>query len=252
MATAERGEAPEPAGGGMAQVSPPEVPVEPAHVPAEEPLPRLPKWVVLLVLAVTGTAVAATTAVVVSVLNPDLAAMPPVFRRPFEPAAEVSGPAVGSDPASPAASASAVATAPAPSPSQPTSPGAPPPPLLLSYEAEAAKRDGAGVRRVSSASGGSVVDGLDRPGDYVEFAVTVPTAGTYRLTVYYICEPDTCRAATTVNGGGWTTRSFPSTGDRRAVGSTALSLGLAAGGNTIRFVPAGGPAPGLDRITVTR
>lgn len=195
-----------------------------------------------------GVALVVVTIAVAKVVNPSLAVLPPVIRdRAGLPAASSSGSV-----ASTLGSASATPST-APSPSAPPAQSPAGPPLLLSYEAESAEQAGARTRRVRSASGGRVAGDLDRSGDHVTFTVSVPAAGRYTVTFYYICGGAESRVAViSVNSGTPTAPSFSSTGSWETIGSRALPIDLAAGTNRIRFASNGSLAPDLDRITVGR
>lgn len=216
---------------------------------------RAPGRRLLIGMIAAGVALVTVTIAVLKVVNPSLAVLPPVIREPAgRPVASASGPA------EPTPDLAAVSLAPtasgAASPtrapvSQPAGPPGAGTPVLLSYEAESAESAGVRVRRVASASGGKVAGSLDRSDDHVTFVVTVPAAGRYTVTFYYISGGAESRAAViTVNSGAPTSVSFASTGGWETVGSLALPIDLAAGGNQVRFASAGTPAPDLDRITV--
>ena len=225
-------------------------------VAVRRPVADAGRWLLVTGLVAAGAVLLCSTVLVAKIINPDLAAMPPVFRKPLESSA---GPtvSVASAPTTAASASPTAASSPRPSPSrQPqrtrsAAPLTPAPPL--SYEAEAAKGQGVRTRNEPSASGGKLVYDLDGPFDYVEFLVAVPAAGTYTVTVYYTCGADTCGVDTAVNGGKRTEREFRSTGGWSTVGSLTLSLDLAAGENRIRFTDARKVrSPYLDRITVAR
>ncbi len=123
------------------------------------------------------------------------------------------------------------------------------------FEAEAASLYGqAIVVDWGAASGGKIVDKLGTdPSTYrsgtIEFTgVTVPVAGRYHVTVYYVSGiPSSAYAQ--VNGGAPQAWSFP-VGSWSAVYSVTFQLDLPAGTNRVRL---GNPtywAPRLDRIHV--
>jgi len=255
MTTAERDEAPEPPSGGeRGTPAAPDAPVaQPEAVPTGagtgQPVVGVGRWLLVTGVIVVATVLLCVTMVAAEVLNPDLAVMPPVFRQPRESPAGPPGPPVPV--ASVTSSPTPVASSPPPSsrPPRPPRPAASP----VSYEAESAKLRGVRTRSESSASGGKLVYDLDTPIDYVEFAITVPAAGTYTVTVYYTCGAKACGVNTAVNGGKRVKRDLPSTEGWGRVGSVTLSVDLAAGGNTLRFTdPRNARAPYLDRITVVR
>lgn len=225
-------------------------------VPVRPPVSGVGRWLLVTGVIAAGAALLCSTVFLAKIISPDLAAMPPVFRKPHESPAGPTVPVASASTAAASASPTA-ASSPRPSPSrQPrqartAAPATPAPPV--SYEAEAAKGQGVRTRNEASASGGKLVYDLDTPFDYVEFLVAVPAAGTYTVTVYYTCGADVCGADTAVNGGKRTEREFRSTGDWKTVGSVTLSLDLGAGENRIRFTDAHGVrSPYLDRITVAR
>jgi len=225
-------------------------------VPVGRPASGAGGWLLVTGVVAAGAVLLCSTVLLAKIINPDLAAMPPVFRKPHE-SPSGSAVAVASTPATAAPASPTAASSPRPSPSrQPqrtrsAAPTTPAPPL--SYEAEAARGQGVRTRNEPSASGGKLVHDLDGVFDYVEFLVAVPAAGTYTVTVYYTCGADACGADTAVNGGKRTEREFPSTGGWSTVGSVTLSLGLEAGENRIRFTDAHRVrSPYLDRITVAR
>lgn len=202
-------------------------------------------------LIAAGVALLALAVVVVKVVNPSLAVLPPVIREPVGAGrTSASGPA---EPTPDLAAASLAPTAsPTASPTQAVRPPSPPGGLAapLSLEAESAETAGVRVRRLDSASGGKVVGSLDRTDDHVTFVVTVPAAGRYTMTLYYISGgTDSRTAVISVNSGAPTSVRCAATG-WETVGSLAVPVDLAAGGNRIRFGTAGGEAPDLDRIVI--
>lgn len=234
-------------------VAPPGADARPSRVRRgrRDARPRRSRPLIWVIAA--GVLLAVGTAAGAKVLNPGLAALPPVIRdQSGHPAATGSGSA---DPATPtpAVTSAAPSVTPSQSPAATEPPAAPPPPpVRLSLEAESAESDGARVRRVPSASGGKVV-ALDREDEYVAFTVGVPAAGSYAVTFYYICGSGESRvAAVTVNSGRAAAVSFPPTGGWENVRPLTLRLDLVAGTNRIRFANTGAEAPNLDRITVVR
>jgi hypothetical protein len=126
-------------------------------------------------------------------------------------------------------------------------------PVTLSYEAEAAELSGfVRLFQVEDASRGEVVGmiGLGQI-SYVAFTeVTVDGAGEYELALHYVSAPDR-EAMVSVNDGEPATVEFPSLEDRNDIGTVTMPVELAAGVNEIWFGNVIGPAPALDRITVT-
>lgn len=127
----------------------------------------------------------------------------------------------------------------------------------LSVEAESPENERGGQtfpRSLAAASGGIVISHVGkRPANTLRFAgVTVPDAGSYTVTVYYV-SPNQRQAAIAVNGQPVTTPSFPATGGNGgSVGSLSIRLPLVAGANTVEFGNAIAWAPDLDRIVVDR
>lgn len=197
-----------------------------------------------------GVALLTVTIAVLKVINPSLAVLPPVIREP-------AGVPVASGPAEPTPDLAAASIAPtasiAPRASTAASRTGPTaaPPLPLSYEAESADSEGVRARTVERASGGKVVGRLNRWDDHVTFVVTVPAAGRYTVTVYYIAGSTESQALVTVNYRAHTPARFAATGGWDTVKSLVLPVDLASGDNRIRFVHTGGGALDLDRITVT-
>jgi Carbohydrate binding module (family 35) len=109
------------------------------------------------------------------------------------------------------------------------------------YEAENAAVFRAERRSGPNASNGGYVGGLDNAGDfrtdsYVDFLVTVPTAGTYDLTIRYAnggTAPATHGLA--YNGGAWATVSYPPTAGWGQFDTVGTTVDLRAGHNTIRL-----------------
>jgi hypothetical protein len=218
----------------------------------------------LMVLAIvlTGAAAVAASTTIAHILNPDLATMPPVVRRPAAPAPESTTPT----PAEPTESPS-----PPPAPARSTRPPAPPPPprtaapptgarplssgpLRLSYEAEAAQLSSQPrTRDLNGASGGRIVGYIGRYDESVRFnRVTVPGEGRYTLTVHYV-SGEYRRFVIRVNDRRSSTITFEPTGPAwSTVGTRRFSVKLQAGRNTVTFGNVDGSwAPDLDRITVT-
>lgn len=133
------------------------------------------------------------------------------------------------------------------------------------YEAENATVVNGTRYAGSSASNGWYVGGLDNSGDerndsFVDFLVTVPTAGSYSLKVRYANGGTSASTqGLASNGGAWSTVSYAPTGGwgQFAV-AQAGSVPLNAGVNVIRlakgtpgFVGGSGYAE-LDSITITK
>ena len=128
------------------------------------------------------------------------------------------------------------------------------PPLATSYEAEAAGNalaGGAVVQTCTTCSGGAKVGFVGEGGTLTFNSVTVPSAGTYNVTIAYCDGSATGRQATvSVNGGAAQTLSFTPTGSFSTVGTIAVPLSLQAGANTIEFANPSAFAPDFDRLIV--
>ena len=128
------------------------------------------------------------------------------------------------------------------------------PPPATSYEAEAAGNTlagGAVVQTCSTCSGGAKVGFVGEGGTLTFNSVTVPSAGTYNVTIAYCDGSAAGRQATvSVNGGAAQTLSFTPTGSFTAVGTMTVPLSLQAGANTIEFANPSAYAPDFDRIVV--
>lgn len=101
---------------------------------------------------------------------------------------------------------------------------------------------------------GKYVGTIDYSDSYVEFAVNVPTAKTYAVTIRYA--NGTGANAThqlSVNGGGASTITYPNTGGwfrAGTAGSLTVNVGLQAGSNTIRFAKGATGYAEIDYIDV--
>lgn len=145
-----------------------------------------------------------------------------------------------------------------PSPTPPVRPPArpQPQPVRVVREAEASgniRHGSVGPRRLDRASNGAVMGwiGNGRRNTLEFTGLTVPTAGTYQVTVHYVTA-EWRRAGVVVNGRDVLLVDFPSTGGWDNVGQVTIRVRLAAGANTLEF---GNPhywAPDLDRLVITR
>jgi hypothetical protein len=128
------------------------------------------------------------------------------------------------------------------------------PPLATSYEAEAAANTiagGAGATSCSTCSGGSKVGFVGEGGTLTFNNVSVPSAGTYQVTIAYLDGSATGRPAdVSVNGGTAQPIQFTPTGSFSTVGTMTIPLTLAAGANTIEFSDPSAYTPDFDRIIV--
>jgi hypothetical protein len=135
-----------------------------------------------------------------------------------------------------------------------TTSGAATPPLATSYEAEAAANTiagGAGVTACPTCSGGEKVGFVGEGGTVTFNGVSVPSAGTYQVTIAYLDGSATGRQAdVSVNGGSAQLVQFTPTGSFSTVGTMTVPLQLAAGTNTIEFSDPSAFAPDFDRIIV--
>jgi hypothetical protein len=218
-------------------------------------------------VVLTATAVALAVTLTVSLSSPaqlnglpaDIPAIPTVA----PPAAPPGGPGA-SAPAPGNPLPTLAPSAPPPLPAQSGSPaGAPPsprpqpPPRLtpVSYEAESAEHTlsgRAGVHTIAEASGGRTVGWLGRgEANTLRFnGISVPAAGTYTVTVFYISGDGSRAAAIRANRSAPGAVTFPATRDWRTVGSLAIRIELEAGNNSIEFGNPEGPAPDIDRIVL--
>jgi hypothetical protein len=213
----------------------------------------------IVAIVVAGVLLLFGTTALVKILNPKLASMPPIMRKPAEVA-----PPTPEPPALPAIASSRPSPSPSrsrrPDPPPPTTRPAPPatsaaaPPLLISMEAESAERSSRPrVRSVNGASGGQVLGRIGEFDEFVRFSrVRVSTGGRYTLTIFYIATQS--RGMTLrVNGNGRAPIVFGSTGSSDTVGSRQVNVTLAAGENTLQLDNINGSfGPEIDRITVTR
>ncbi len=124
---------------------------------------------------------------------------------------------------------------------------------VVTYEAEAVGNTltgGAAVSNGANCSGGKKVGYIGNNSGTLQFNnVNASTAGGYTMTIYYLSAE--ARSLTySVNGGAGTTVSLNSSGGWETVASTARTVNLNAGNNTIKFYNATGWAPDIDRITV--
>lgn len=109
---------------------------------------------------------------------------------------------------------------------------------------------GAVVSTCSTCYGGDKA-GYIGEGGTVTVTVTVPTAGTYPVTLVYCDGSSTGRQADiSVNGGASTLLSFTPTGSFTTIGAMNLSLSLNAGTNTIELSNPSAYAPDFNEIIV--
>ncbi len=111
-------------------------------------------------------------------------------------------------------------------------------PATTRYEAESAVHTGGSTQASGTASNGQYIGGLNNTGDYVQFAVNVPTSGEYRLAVNYAnATSGVSKLDVLVNGTKKFTAPF---GRTEAWGTFSrnlqyLPVTLNSGNNTIRL-----------------
>ncbi|MEU2065225.1 carbohydrate-binding protein [Streptomyces sp. NPDC013455] len=99
-------------------------------------------------------------------------------------------------------------------------------------------------------SGSGFCNGTNAAGAYAEFTVNAAGAGTATLGIRFANGSTAARPATVaVNGTTATTASFEPTGTWNTWATTALTVPVRAGGNTVRLTPtAAGGLPNLDYL----
>ncbi|MFE9601350.1 CBM35 domain-containing protein [Streptomyces hokutonensis] len=122
------------------------------------------------------------------------------------------------------------------------------------YQAENATLSGAVVGTDQAGyTGSGFADYQHADGDYVEWTVQAPAAGTYTLQFRYGNADFTDRPlAVTVNDGDSHTLSFPSTGWWTSWSVVGLTVTLAEGTNTIRATATGSSGGNIDWLGVTQ
>ncbi|BCL25207.1 CBM35 domain-containing protein [Streptomyces aurantiacus] len=122
------------------------------------------------------------------------------------------------------------------------------------YQAEDATLSGVSVRSEESGyTGSGYADYQHADGDYVEWTVQAPAAGTYTLQFRYANAAFTDRPlAVQVNGAAARTLSFPSTGWWSSWSVVGLTATLAAGANTVRVIATGSSGGNIDWLGVTQ
>ncbi|WP_030898419.1 carbohydrate-binding protein [Streptomyces sp. NRRL F-5126] len=122
------------------------------------------------------------------------------------------------------------------------------------YQAEDATLSGAVVGRDNSGyTGSGFADYQHADGDYVEWTVQAPAAGTYTLQFRYANASFTDRPlAVAVNGGDAHTLSFPSTGWWTSWSVVGTTVTLNEGANTVRATATGSSGGNIDWLGVTR
>lgn len=122
------------------------------------------------------------------------------------------------------------------------------------HQAENATLSGAVVGSDNAGyTGSGFADFQHDDGDYVEWTVQAPAAGTYTLQFRYANASFTDRPlAVTVNGGGSHTLSFPSTGWWTSWSVVGRTVTLAKGANTVRATTTGSSGGNIDWLGVTQ
>ncbi|HEY3953833.1 MAG TPA: fibronectin type III domain-containing protein [Streptosporangiaceae bacterium] len=123
-----------------------------------------------------------------------------------------------------------------------------------SYEAESPANTiggGAQIASCSGCSGGEKVGDLGGTGYLTFNGVTVPAAGTYLMTVYYV-DGDSSRTGLVTAGGTTSELPLPGTNDNNwdTVQTATVPVQLQAGQNTIEFSNPDGYVYDLDKITI--
>jgi hypothetical protein len=137
------------------------------------------------------------------------------------------------------------------------SPSAAHPSPTVTYEAEAATSTLGGAARVRSFRSASgqvgVVTNLGSGATLTINGVRAATGGTYTVTIFYISTAANPQRSATirVNNAVSGSVAFPATPDVVTVASLKTDVILVAGANAIQFGNVSGPAPDIDRISVT-
>ncbi|MFI1093306.1 CBM35 domain-containing protein [Streptomyces sp. NPDC020917] len=122
------------------------------------------------------------------------------------------------------------------------------------YQAENATLSGVVVGKDNGGyTGTGFADYQHADGDYVEWTVDAPAAGTYTLQFRYANASFTDRPlAISVNGGDSGNLSFPSTGWWNKWSVVGLTATLDAGSNTVRATATGASGGNIDWLGVTQ
>jgi hypothetical protein len=130
------------------------------------------------------------------------------------------------------------------------------PPVATAYQAAAPGNTlagGAVVQTCATCYGGEKVGYVGEGGTLTFNNVTVPAAGTYKVTLVY-CDGSTGttgrQADISADGGASQLVSFTPTGGFDTVGAMTVSLPLTAGANTIELSNPGAYAPDFNEIVV--
>jgi hypothetical protein len=123
------------------------------------------------------------------------------------------------------------------------------PPAATAYLAvDGTLAGGAVVASCATCYGGQKV-GYVGSGGTLTVSVTVPSSGTYPVTLIY-CDGSGRQADITVNGGTPSLLSFTPTGSFSTIGAKTVSLALTAGTNTIEISNPSAYAPDFNEIVV--
>ncbi len=136
------------------------------------------------------------------------------------------------------------------------------PPFAMTIEAESGAptvilTGSAVIESDERASGGQIVTKLGNsgnggePGTVQINGISLPGAGTYRISIHY-ANLDTSHSAATIAVTGADTTTVNFTGNRRCCGVRTFDVTLAAGSHDLTITNATGPAPSIDRIVVSR
>ncbi|MBD0739348.1 CBM35 domain-containing protein [Streptomyces sp. CBMA29] len=122
------------------------------------------------------------------------------------------------------------------------------------YQAESATLSGAVVGSDNSGyTGTGYADYVNASGDYVQWTVQAPAAGSYTLTFRYANATFNDRPlGISVNGAAARNLSFPATGSWTTWGVVALTAQLAKGANTVRATAIGFSGANVDWLGVTQ
>jgi len=219
-------------------------------------------WIILAVVLVgLGAVVAIPLALVAGRDRPEPAAAAETTRSPGSPTADDPTPGATLVPATGALPAAKPTTTPAPRPpgSTTTTTKTTAAAFAVTLEAEGPGTVLSGSARTDTydgASGGRIVRNIGQwdsnPGSVV-FSVTLPSAGSYVITMWYVhIDGERNRSATiTVSGAAPVTRSF--TGSSTCCESASLApISLTAGAHTVTIANPTGHAPSIDKIAIAR
>ena len=125
-------------------------------------------------------------------------------------------------------------------------------PAGVSYEAENAVRSGAVVSSIHAGyTGTGFADYINPSGDYVEWTVNSPAAGSYRLDFRYALLSGGRPLEIRVNGAVVSASlAFPATGAWTTWSVSGLNANLAAGANKVRATAIGSSGANMDNLVV--